>query len=78
MISIFDIDLPVPGKNEIERRKQIVRELKLKARQNFDNNLPISRENVKALSDYLGKQLLETGCDDSLKFSIKFSAIAKT
>jgi hypothetical protein len=59
-------------KNEIERRKQITRELKLKAKQEFYNSLPTSAENFKALFDYLDKQLSKNDCDHSLKFSINF------
>jgi hypothetical protein len=62
----------MPDKNEIERRKQIARDLRLKARQEFENNLPTSRENFKALFNYLDEQLTENNCDHSLKISIKF------
>ena len=53
----------MPDKNEIERRKQIARNLRLKARQDFENNLPTSRENFEALFDHL---------HDTLKFSVAF------
>ena len=62
----------MPDKNELERRKQIARELKLKAKQEFNDSLPVSVENFKALFDYLDKQLSENDCDHSLKFSIGF------
>jgi len=62
----------MPDKSEIERRKQIARELKLKAKQEFDNSLPTSIENFKALFDYLDKQLFKNDCDHSLKSSINF------
>lgn len=62
----------MPDKNEIERRKQISRDLKLKARQEFENSLPTSRENFKALFDYLDEQLTDNPCDDTLKLSVFF------
>jgi len=62
----------MPDKNEIERRKQIARELRLKARQDFENNLPTRRENFKALFDYLDEKLTDNPCDDTLNFSIAF------
>ncbi len=62
----------MPDKNEIERRKQIAKELKLKARQEFENNLPMTNENFKGLFDYLDKQLTDNACDHSLKLSNDF------
>ena|SRR5436190_24056303 len=62
----------MPDKNEIERRKQIAKDLKLKARQEFEKSLPMSHENFKGLYDYLGKQLTDNACDHSLKLSINF------
>ena len=62
----------MPDKNEIQRRKQIARDLRLKARQDFENSLPMSRENFKGLVDYLDEQLSDNSCDDTLKFSVTF------
>jgi hypothetical protein len=62
----------MPDKNEIERRKQIARELRLKARQDFVNSLPTSRENFEALFDYLDEKLTDNPCDDTLKLSVDF------
>lgn len=62
----------MPDKNEIERRKQIARELRFKARLEFDTGMPMSRENFKALFDNLNEKLTENDCDHSLKFSIRF------
>ena len=59
-------------KDEIERRKQIARNLRLKARQDFENNLPTSRENFKALFEYLDEKLTDNPCNDTLKLSIVF------
>ncbi len=62
----------MPDKKEIERRKQIARELKLKARQEFEKSLPMSHENFKNLFDYLDEQLTNNTCDDTLKLSVTF------
>jgi hypothetical protein len=62
----------MPDKIEIERRKQIARDLKLKARQDFEKSLPTSRENFKALFDDLNEKLTDNSCDDTLKFSVAF------
>lgn len=62
----------MPDKNETERPKQIARELKLKARQEFEKNLPMRRENFNGLFDYLDDQLTDTPCDDTHKLSITF------
>lgn len=62
----------MPDKNEIERHKQIARELTLKARQDFENSLPTSRENFEALFDYLDEKLTDNPCDDTLKLSVAF------
>ncbi len=62
----------MPDKNEIERRKQISRDLKLKSRQEFENSLPTSSENFKALFDYLDEKLTDNPCDDTLKLSVVF------
>jgi hypothetical protein len=62
----------MPDKNEIERRKQITKDLRLKAQEVFNINLPTSRENFKALFDYLDEQLTENNCDHTLKLSTRF------
>ena len=62
----------MPDQNEIKRRKQIARDLRLKARQDLENSLPTSRENFKGLFDYLDEQLSDNPCDDTLKFSVTF------
>ena len=62
----------MPERNEIERRKQIARDLRLKSRQEFENSLSTSPENFKALFDYLDEQFTKNDCDHSLKLSIKF------
>ena len=62
----------MPDKNEVERRKQIAKELKLKARQEFGKSLPMSHDNFKGLFDYLDKQLIDNSFDHSLKLSNDF------
>ncbi len=62
----------MPDKYEIERRKQIKTNLRLKARQDFENSLPTSRENFEALFNYLDEKLTENHCDKTLKYSVEF------
>lgn len=62
----------MPDKTEKERRKQIAKELKLKARQEFEKSLPMAHENFKGLFGYLDEQLSDNACDHSLKLSIGF------
>lgn len=53
----------MPGKNEKERRKQIMNDLKIKADQEFENSLTMSREMFKKLFDHLDILLHKKGCD---------------
>ena len=62
----------MPNKNEIERRKQIKRELREKAKFEFEKSLPISREMFQNLFDFLDEKLSEDGCDDTLKLTSEF------
>lgn len=62
----------MPDKNETERRKQIARDLRFKARQDFESSLPTSRENFEALFYYLDEKLTDNPCDDTLKFTAIF------
>jgi|SRR5690606_10282589 len=62
----------MPNKKEIERRKQIKRDLNLKAKKDFENSLPINREIFKALFDHLDNELSNNNCDHNLKYSIEF------
>ncbi|MBQ0116916.1 MAG: DUF2695 domain-containing protein, partial [Flavobacterium sp.] len=62
----------MPDKNEIERRKQIKKELREKAKLEFENSLPISREKFNQLFDFLDNKLGEYDCDDSLKLTFEF------
>ena len=62
----------MPDKNEIERRKQIKKELREKAKLEFENSLPISREKFTQLFDFLDEKLSEYDCDDSLTLTVEF------
>jgi hypothetical protein len=59
-------------KNEIERRKQIKRKLREKAKLEFENSLPMSREIFTQLFDFLDEKLGEYDCNDSLKLTTEF------
>lgn len=62
----------MPDKNEIERRKQIAKELRLNARREFEKSIPMTHENFKSLFDYLNEQLYDNFCDHSLKLTIGY------
>ncbi|WP_294230656.1 DUF2695 domain-containing protein [uncultured Chryseobacterium sp.] len=52
-------------KDEKARRKRILSELRQKQQQEFEQSLPIDREILANLFDYLDDQLEESGCDDT-------------
>lgn len=62
----------MPDKTEIERRKQIKKELRAKAKIEFETSLPTSREKFTQLFNYLDENLSEFSCDDSLKLTSEF------
>lgn len=62
----------MPDKNEIERRKQTKKDLRARAKIEFETSLPISREKFIQLFDYLDENLNEFSCDDSLKLTSEF------
>ena len=62
----------MPDKNEIERRKQIKKELREKAKLEFENSLPTSKAKFTQLFDYLDEKLGEYDCDDSLRLTTAF------
>jgi Protein of unknown function (DUF2695) len=62
----------MPGRSEKERRKQMLHDLKANANQEFENNLPMSRDNFKKLFDYLDIQLADKECDDTSSLTISF------
>ncbi len=66
------IQKKMPDKNEIERRKQIKKVLREKAKTEFENSLPISKEKFTQLFDFLDEKLGEYDCDDSLKLTNEF------
>lgn len=59
-------------KDEKERRKQILNELREKQQQKFEQGLPMDREIFVGLFDYLDNQLEENGCDHSNKLTAEF------
>ncbi len=62
----------MPDKIEKERRKQIMDNLKIKADQDFESNLPMSRDNFKKLFHHLDIQLNGKACDDTNGLTGKF------
>lgn len=59
-------------KDEKERRKQILDELRQKQQQEFEQSLPMDKEVFANLFDSLDTQLKEHGCDDTNKLTTKF------
>lgn len=62
----------MPSKEEKERRKLIAEEMRLKANQEFESNLPMSREHFEKLFDYLDEKLSNVQCEDDLKFTTDY------
>jgi Protein of unknown function (DUF2695) len=56
----------MPDKDEKERRKQILNDLKQKADKEFEEGLPMSRESFKNLFDHLDIELTEKGCNHTV------------
>ncbi len=52
-------------KSEKERRKEILNNLRTKAKQDFEDSLPTSRDNFKQLFDFLDIELEKRECDDT-------------
>ena len=59
-------------KDEKERRKQILGELKQKQQQEFEQGLPMDRAIFEKLFDYLDSELEENDCDDTTKLTTAF------
>jgi hypothetical protein len=59
-------------KDEKERRKQILNELREKQQKEFEQSLPMDREDFENLFDYLDNQLEENSCDDTNKLTLEF------
>ena len=62
----------MPSQSEQERRKQILKDLRQKEKEEFEISLPIRRDLFEALFDYLGHELENKGCDDTLKLTELF------
>jgi hypothetical protein len=62
----------MPGKDEKEKRKKIMKDLQQKADEQFETSLPIGRNVFKTLFDHLDEQLGEHDCDNSLKITEAF------
>lgn len=54
----------MPDPSQKENRKQLLQELKRKAKAQFENSLPMKRELFLKLFDYLSEQLDEKECDN--------------
>ena len=59
-------------KEEKERRKQILNELREKQQKEFEQSLPMDRKIFENLFDYLDYQLEENSCDDTNKLALEF------
>ena len=55
----------MPDKNEKLRRKQLLNEIKEKQKNEFEKNLPMSRDNFKKLFDYLDNEFETKECDNT-------------
>ena len=55
----------MPDKNEMERRKQLLNDLRTKTDEEFESRLPMSRDNFKKLFDHLDTELGDKDCDDT-------------
>jgi len=64
----------MPDKSEKERRKQMKRALRKKAREEFEANPPLKRVVFENPFDYLDNKLTNYGCDNSLKLTLQFLA----
>ncbi len=64
-------------KSEKERRKEILNNLRTKAKQDFENSLPTSRNNFKLLFDYLDIELENRECDDTYTMTKSFLAVKR-
>ena len=60
------------NKNEIEKKKQLKRIFKEKIRNEFENSLPISKEEFKNLFSFINKKLNTHRCDDTFTHTINY------
>lgn len=59
-------------KEEKQRRKQILNDLKQKQQEEFEQCLPMERKLFENLFDYLDNNLEKNGCDDTNKLTVQF------
>lgn len=59
-------------KNEKERRKQVLNELRERQQKEFEQSLPMDRVIFENLFHYIDNQLEENGCDDTNKLATVF------
>lgn len=62
----------MPGRNEKEKRKQLLDDLRQKAAEQFESSLPMDRNRFKMLFDYLDTELSEKNCDDTNRLTKAF------
>ena len=67
----------MPDKSEKERRKQIMDDLKKKADQEFESNLPMDRQTFQKLFDYLDTELTDKNCDETNSLTKAFLTQSK-
>jgi hypothetical protein len=59
------------GQSEKDKRKEILRQLKAKEKENFDNSLPMDKAIFRELFDHLDENLGDE-CDHSLTMTTEF------
>ncbi|HEY0744457.1 MAG TPA: DUF2695 domain-containing protein [Chryseosolibacter sp.] len=59
------------GQSEKDKRKEILRQLKAKKKENFDNSLPMDKAIFQELFDHLDENLGDE-CDHSLTMTTEF------
>ena len=62
----------MPDKTKKQKRKQLLDDLRKKADEEFENGLPMSRDNFKKLFDYLDTELNDKSCDDTNRLTKTF------
>jgi malonyl CoA-acyl carrier protein transacylase len=58
-------------KSEKENRKEILRQLREKEKEDFNKSLPMDKESFVELFDYLDERLVE-GCDHTVTMTLDF------
>jgi Protein of unknown function (DUF2695) len=62
----------MPSKEEKENRRKLLTDIKQKAKDEFENNLPIGRHLFESLFDHLDLELVNKGCNHSLELTEAF------